>query len=655
MNLHDANGNPTGSNNAGEEHIMAAFTDLRRRTGTVPVDNGPHLQPTKGRSPAGLGNGGPGNRLIPALALAVAAAVAGFSAWQLLPGDDPDSINVTADGELRSEATTDGDPDGDTDGENGTTGETSEVGGNGDPDDVSDNGAAISGESGRRYRVDTAKVEADSADPFLNVRVDPDPSAPIIAKLPPTYRGLVTTELPPSVTPEGGTWIAVELIDPVRYDAAEAPLEGGSNPVGWVNSAFTVPLDDGLAVDGDEVAACTSPASEPVALGALSSVGYVYGLESGYIDGGDCLRIVLTVAAGSSPFLWDDIPAGTAPATALPEVFIAESGGGGVVVNLGNVASAWPSATETDDDVYIVRGDDGNVDLVSPIPVGRVHLTALPADGIVVVDLEVAGDPPTTGRFVALTDEPQVTAGTVTVSGLARPFEANLGVSIIDEDGSPTAALFSGSADLGTRRGLEYGVQTNDWTEAWGRFTVTASDLAPGSYTMLLDGEGGVDRPTRTAVPFTIVEGPTAAANEPTAEEQAAAQALVRFAQGGSLADVNLADEVVLSLGLAYDETFVPAQLEDRSNWSFDYEPYAGRVAPFDILAPLIDGQVKFSVGSIPHCASPALDWPTEWEAMTQINIEPVDATSCLDWYGISLFRNNEGAVEVIVLDLFEP
>ncbi|MDH4277253.1 MAG: Gmad2 immunoglobulin-like domain-containing protein [Acidimicrobiia bacterium] len=648
------NDDPTPTNPMTEAHITDAFRDLSRRAGTVPVDNGPHVRAAaggrRGRRAANSANpfGGGERRLIPALAFAVLAVIAVFGAWQLLPGDDSGSADIATDGDLADDGTT-----GDTDDSDGaiTTGD-----GTSDSIDTTtdtDDGATPAiGEAGARYRVDTAKVAADTGDPFLNVRWAPDAGAELLAKLPPTYRGIVLTG-ESATADEGATWFSVQLIDPVQVNLGE-PLHGGQ-PIGWVNAAFILPLEDGIAVGTDEVPACAFLPEESGTVGGLSSSGYVYALESRRLRD-DCLRVVVTLGAGSTPFMWEEIPAGTGPATALPDAFVTSSGGSGVSLELGdNIASVWPNATETDDGVYIARSNDGTVDLVTPVPVGRVGITPLAGSGILVIDMEVAGDAPQKGRFVALLDEPNVSAGTVTVTGLARPFEANLGVSIVDDDGKPVAALYSGSAALGTLRGTEYGVQTNDWTEAWGRFAVTAADLQPGSYTMLLDGEGGVDTPSRTAVPFSITEGPSTETAEPDAGDQAVAQALVRFAQGGALTDVDLADEVTLGLGLSHQETFTRSELANRNNWEIDVDEFEGFAGPFDILQPLVDGQVSFSSGSIPHCAGPPLDWPTEWDALSQVNIEPVGADSCIQWYAVNLFRNNNGEIEVIVLDLFGP
>ncbi len=505
--------------------------------------------------------------------------------------------------------------------------------------------------AGDRLRVDTEAVRADTADPFLNVRAGADADAQLVAKLPPTYRGLRATG-EREATDDGADWIEVELLHPVAYSG---PDPDGDNPTGWVNAAYAAVLADGIGVGLDEVPGCfpTDDAGAPI--GGLAGAGYVYGLESGFLSD-DCLRVVLTFAPGSSPYLWTEVPTGTGPASALPGMVVTSSGGTGVTVDLGNVSSAWPGATDTDDGVYVARADDGTLDLVSPLPVRSVVTTPLRDLGVVVIDLELTGPAPTADRFVVLTDDPLIGTGSVTVSGLARPFEAMLGVSIVGTAGEPVEAVYSGSSFLGTVRAADYGVETSDWTEAWGRFSVRADGLDPGDYVMLLDGEGGVEDPTPTRVPFTITDGPSddVAAGLPSSREQAVLWSLVRFARGGELEQVPLADEVTLGLGLATTKTLAADELADREAWIIDEEVFAGYSGPFDLLEPAADGRVRYSRGPIDHCAGPPLNWPERWASLTQLNIEPI-SDSCLQWYGLSLFLNDGGEIEAVVLDLWEP
>lgn len=542
----------------------------------------------------------------------------------------------------------------------------------GDPDAGPDLPALAT--AGVRYRVDTELVAADTSDPFLNVRTGADAGDPLVAKLPPTYRGLRSTGgLQPAA--DGGTWIEVELLDPVALAGGEpAP---GANPTGWVNTGFVVPLVDGVTVGLDEVPGCAGQAGAVGGSGSLGGTPYVYGLDSEMV-GDRCLRVVVGFGSGTAPFSWGDVAEGAGPANGLPSISERSSGGQGTVVDLGRTAGAWPGATDTDDGVYIVRDADGTLDLVVPVPVASATITGLRDLGVVVVDLAIAGQPPQNDNGVVLTRDPLVGQGSVSVVGLARPFEANLQVEIVDDDGEPVPARFSGSSFLGTLDTTEYGVGTTDWAEAWGRFAVEARGLEPGDYTMRLNPGGGADDPEVLEVPFTITQGgdrgdadsaesPDGGADNgadtgagdgeiPTGDEQAAAEAFVRFAQGdGAAGDLPLAAEVTLALGVVEQRTVDAGELGARAAWRTDVDEFAGRVGPFSPLDVVDSDAVRYTAGPVDHCAAPPLDWPAPWDDLRQITIEPVGIDSCLDWYAVSLFLDDDGEIAVVALDLWEP
>ncbi len=181
--------------------------------------------------------------------------------------------------------------------------------------------------------------------------------------------------------------------------------------------------------------------------------------------------------------------------------------GFGAVVDLGGVRSAWSGATETADGIYLVRDGD-RLQLWSPTPVDRLTVHRLDDRGIVVVDLVVdserAASP--TGPGVVLTRQPWAGLGSFEAIGIARPFEANLGVAIYDDSGNPVEAVYSGSLSIGTIRATTYAVQTEDWTQAWAPFAVRAEGLVPGEYTMVLNAQGGSDNPQTLQLSFTVAE-----------------------------------------------------------------------------------------------------------------------------------------------------
>ncbi len=618
-----------------EEYVKKAFDDLSRRSGYAAAK----LQP----SPR------PRRPLLPALAFVAATAVAGVTAWQLAPSSDT-GIDTTSSATTTEGTASNGDGTASDGGSiasrSGDELEASDAVGPVDTGDSDSDELATEG----RLRVATEAVRADANDPFLNVRSDAGSSADLVAKLPPTYRGLRATG-EQEVTADGATWIEVEMLHPVAYSGS---VSFDANPVGWLNAGLTEPLVDGIGVGLDEVPGCTAPASSPSSGSQLAGSGYVFGLESARLAD-DCVRVVLTIGEGQAAYAWDSVTAGTAPAASLPAIQIMSSGGLGVVVDLGSVTSAWPQATETGGGVYVVRAADGNLDLVSPLPVRSATVTALPEIGVVVIDLAVAGSAPLADDGIVLTEEPRASAGSVTVLGLARPFEALLGISIEDASGQSVEATYSGSTFLGTMTTDTYAVGTTDWTTAWGSFAVEAKGLDPGDYVMLLDEEGGQDDPDPVRVPFSIAEAADAAPLVPSDDEQKTASAFVRFAQGGSTDGVPFADEVILALGPEQHKTLTASNLADRDAWVVDVDGFAEFAGPFDLLAPPSDGRIRVSRGEINHCAGPPRDWPSDWDRLTQVNIEPIGIDSCIPWYGLSLFLNPAGEIEVVVLDLFGP
>ena len=281
-----------------------------------------------------------------------------------------------------------------------------------------------------RLRVVTELVLADVNDPFLNVRLDPDPGADLLAKLPATYTGLAATGRTETAS-DGGDWIQVHLIDPVSVSTVDR--ETGEPPSGWVNAAFVEALPEWLPVTTQDVPPCTG-GFESVDTGGGLRDGYVYALEGAEVRD-DCLRVVVTFGRGQAPVDWYDVPVGTGPAVGLPELFVTSSGRYGASLDLVAVEQAWPLAT-ADGGMFVVRQADRSLDLVTTHHVEDVTITGLPDRGMAVIDLRLGTElPPPGGAGIFLTSPVAVGTGSVDVAGIARPFEATLGVSIEDEGG----------------------------------------------------------------------------------------------------------------------------------------------------------------------------------------------------------------------------
>jgi hypothetical protein len=425
-------------------------------------------------------------------------------------------------------------------------------------------------------------------------------------------------------------------------------------------------LPEGVAVTTAELPACSggdpSTLADGSAAGSTGETVHVAGLESAFVTDA-CLRVVVSFGSGPAGFFWDDLPPDTGPADTVPNLFTTMSGGSGLIVDLGTTDSAWPAATETDDGVFLVRepqGSDGSnrgdLNLVVLRPADG-DLTLLPDRGLAVLDLTVEAQPPT-GSGVALSAwSPMVGRGSVQATGVARPFEANLEVQIEDAEGRPVEAVYSGSTALGTTESTGYGVQTTDWTEAWGRFGVRAEGLEPGAYTLVLNATGGADGPTPLRVPFTIEEAGPAPLPIPDAADQAVAANLIAAAKGQlDLASLPLADEVVVMLGPVVYATPTAAELAEPAPWRSEEMAFAEAIGEFSALDVLARSHaVRFTEGPIPWCAGPARRWPGRIAGLRQVTIEPVGIDSCIEWFGVSLFIDDNDRIAGVALDLFGP
>ncbi len=485
-----------------------------------------------------------------------------------------------------------------------------------------------------RYRVATDGLP----DGALPLRTAPDPTAPVIAELPPAYAGIRRLGETQTLD-DGSVWYRVRLIEPVTVVA-----DGDEPIVGWLDSTYLVPLPEGLAVTNAELEPCEGgtdfEATNPTSV-------FVSSLRMAAVAEG-CTRIVVGFSSGDAPSGWSDIGDGTAPAASPPSWRILQAPWP-LIIHFPDLTSAWGDAAG-EAGAYLVRQPDRSLALVVTRPADEVWVRTI--GGRLVVDLREASRPqPPWGPAAALLRAPFTGPGRVEATGLARPFEANLAVWVESEDGTVQEAVFSGSPTLGTRRTDRYAIPTNDWVEAWAPFAVRVEDLAPGEYRLVFD-TGGQEP---LSVPFTVQRsGP--APEVPSDEANELARRLVDFATGGT--PPPMADEVTLRLADQVSISRPATAMTDPSNWVVDDALFAGRVGPFDLL----DGLRRWPNITVserrtsPRCGGrPADWWPTETLLQLPVVIEPVGVESCLEWYSLSVLVDGNGAVAELVLDLYEP
>lgn len=98
------------------------------------------------------------------------------------------------------------------------------------------------------------------------------------------------------------------------------------------------------------------------------------------------------------------------------------------------------------------------------------------------------------------------------------------------------------------------------------------------------------------------------------------------------------------------------ADLADPATWELDLEAFRGWVGPFsaiDLLAR--GGELQRVVGPHDHCASPPAPINDALRDARHLSVQPTGIDSCLQWWTVDLYLDDEGAVIAVTLDLWEP
>ncbi len=136
----------------------------------------------------------------------------------------------------------------------------------------------------------------------------------------------------------------------------------------------------------------------------------------------------------------------------------------------------------------------------------------------------------------------------------------------------------------------------------------------------------------------------------------------LRARDHGDLQDLNdlspASDGLQLWLGPQLVRTAPLDDLHEPDGWVMDVEQYAGWSGPFSVLETLAGApQLEGALGARPHCASPARPSPDELADLTRVAISPAldSNSSCLEWFVVNLYLDDESRLHAVQLDLWEP
>lgn len=372
-----------------------------------------------------------------------------------------------------------------------------------------------------------------------------------------------------------------------------------------------------------------------------------------------CLRIVITFGtdfddSGIAPrydMIGTDMrPVGNIPAFEIQRVQNT------TLIRLKGIDHAWTTQSSNvisevlnDEavDAFAVRRSDGAIDVYIPV-IGWPQATITnPATGQLIVDITKTGPERRlrTGSGIHLIGDSVFTAGgTLEFMGLARPFEATVGIEIRQAG----EVVVDDSA------------MTTDWTEAWGLFRYRAVGLdAEQHVTVTITHDSGPETATLTFEYQSELD-----TFQPTDQQLVdqsdleVTDALIDFAQGSvAFEELSFANKVILGLGNTELLTADRSDLASASAWIIQHAEFAESTGPFDILGPLRTeaGITQVNVGPRPHCAGPPLDFGLEWDQGRHLVIEPTGIDTCLMWYAIHLLLNDRGQIQAVTLDLFGP
>ena len=153
----------------------------------------------------------------------------------------------------------------------------------------------------------------------------------------------------------------------------------------------------------------------------------------------------------------------------------------------------------------------------------------------------------------------------------------------------------------------------------------------------------------------TSVQNPAATAV--TIADQALVDAFLGFVAEPSaerLTHLSLADSVALGLGEEIITTRNSESLVDPTNWILvrdESEPWPGPLSALWLVEP----PVTITRGAHLRCVARPTPAPAGFENHRRVSLQPVTATSCLEWWAVDLFINPSGNTEAITIDLFAP
>jgi hypothetical protein len=121
-----------------------------------------------------------------------------------------------------------------------------------------------------------------------------------------------------------------------------------------------------------------------------------------------------------------------------------------------------------------------------------------------------------------------------------------------------------------------------------------------------------------------------------------------------SARELPFAQDVALGLGPEIVATVGIEQLSDPNVWRIDRDEFRAWSGPFSVLDFAAE-PLTLTVGAHPRCAGPPEPAPIGFAEHRRLSIQPAGATSCLEWWTVDFFMDDNDEIAAVTLDLFAP
>ena len=138
-------------------------------------------------------------------------------------------------------------------------------------------------------------------------------------------------------------------------------------------------------------------------------------------------------------------------------------------------------------------------------------------------------------------------------------------------------------------------------------------------------------------------------------------EALIAFARAPSdamWAAVPLADSVDLGLGGIIHASRSARELRKPAAWRLDLELFRARVGTSSALELIASeqGRLRVTHGSHPHCAAAKpVAPPAQVSDLKRVGVQPRRWNSCLAWWTVDAFVDDDDKIRAVTLDLWDP